>query len=172
MHLTDETMLPKIKRQIPEVYDVLQAEDQYLDVMIDFFELLRQRTVLLKAVVMSIPNLKAKIKSITGLDCEIIEYSEKLTLRLRYLYDAETPGFLWTEKVLSFVPAHLKVIAEYLKEYSGNRRSYAGTAAGSGSFKYRVQPVELNRKMKRNTQINLKSGGFCYTRLIVYPKEA
>lgn len=171
MHLTDETMLPKIKRQIPEVYDVLQAEEQYLDVMIDFFELLRQRTVLLKAVVMNIPNLKAKIKSITGLDCEIIEYPEKLTLRLRYLCDADTPAFQWTERVLSFVPAHLKVIMEYLKEYSGDRRSYAG-AAGSGSFKYRVQPVELNRKVKRNINLDLQSGGFCHTKLIAYPKEA
>lgn len=90
---------------------------------------------------------------------------------LRYLCDAETPGFLWTEKVLSFVPAHLKVIMEYLKEYSGEKKSYAGSA-GSKSFRYRVQPIELNRKVKKNTDIDLQSGGSCHIRLIAYPKEA
>jgi len=67
--LLDEKMLPGIKIRIPQMEDLLQAEQAYLDVVLEVVEWLRERMILLNEEVMNIPNLKAKIKQITEWDC-------------------------------------------------------------------------------------------------------
>ena len=113
--LTSETMLPKIKTRIPQMEDLLQAEQAYLDVIFDLAEWLRGRMELLSEVVMNIPNLKAKIKQITGWDCEILEDAEHLTITIRYYFDAQKPDLEQEKRILMYIPAHLKVIHEFLQ---------------------------------------------------------
>ena len=85
--LLDEKMLPGIKIRIPQMEDLLQAEQAYLGVVLEVAEWLRERMILLNEEVMNIPNLKAKIKQITGWDCEILEDAEHLTLTIRYYFE-------------------------------------------------------------------------------------
>ena len=40
--------------------------------------------ILLREEVMNIPNLKVKIRQITGWECDILEDAEHLTLTIRY----------------------------------------------------------------------------------------
>ena len=63
--LLDEKMLPGIKIRIPQMEDLLQAEQAYLGVILEVAEWLRERMILLNEKVMNIPNLKAKIKPVS-----------------------------------------------------------------------------------------------------------
>ena len=168
-NLLNENMLPRIKRMIPQVFDVLQTEDKVLDIFIDYIAYLKERTILLKTDVMNIPNLQKRIKAMTGLDTEITEDAEHLTLRIRYLYDATEPAFEFEQRVLDNIPAHLKVITEYLKRYSDSKNIYIGPVM-SGFIKYKGAPMEINKKTKAETGIRFKWTGFCYLKYKGYPK--
>ena len=103
--LLDEKMLPGIKIRIPQMEDLLQAEQAYLDVVLEVVEWLRERMILLNEEVMNIPNLKAKIKQITGWDCEILEDAEHLTLTIRYYFDAREPVLEQEERIMKVYPS-------------------------------------------------------------------
>lgn len=160
-NLLNENMLPRIKRIIPQVYDVLQTEDKALDILIDYIAYLKERTVLLQADVMNIPNLQKRIKTITDLDTEIAEDAEHLTLRIRYLYDATEASFEFEQRVLDNIPAHLKVITEYLKRLSGNTSVYIGPA-GSVKVKYKALPMETDQTKKVSGQTPVSVNGYGY----------
>ena len=117
--LLDEKMLPGIKIRIPQMEDLLQAEQAYLGVILEVAEWLRERMILLNEEVMNIPNLKAKIKQITGWDCEILEDAEHLTLTISYYFDAREPVLEQEERIMKYIPAHLKAVHEYLQRYAG-----------------------------------------------------
>lgn len=129
--LLDEKMLPGIKIRIPQMEDLLQAEQAYLGVILEVAEWLRERMILLNEEVMNIPNLKAKIKQITGWDCEILEDAEHLTLTISYYFDAREPVLEQEERIMKYIPAHLKAVHEYLQRYAGKRKLYAGTTLGT-----------------------------------------
>lgn len=160
-NLLNDNMLPRIKRIIPQVYDVLQTEDKELDILINYIDYLKERTILLKTEVMNIPNLQKRIKNITGLDTEIIEDAEHLTLKIRYLYDSETPQFEFEQKVLDQIPAHLKVITEYLKRLSGKTAVYIGPA-GSVKVVYKASPMKADQTKKVSGQTVVSVNGYGY----------
>lgn len=168
--LLDENMLPRIKRQIPQVADLLQAEQAYLDVILEQTEWLGGRMTLLKEEVMNIPNLKGKIRQITGWDCGILEDAEHLTLTVRYYFDAQEPVLDQETRILMYIPAHLKVIHEFLQAYQGQRRLYAGMGAG-GYVKYRGQPQKINGMQEGTAMINIQSGIYTHSRIIGYPED-
>ena len=167
--LSSETMLPKIKTRIPQMQDLLQAEQKYLDVIFDLAEWLRGRMELLSEVVMNIPNLKAKIKQITGWDSEILEDAEHLTITIRYYFDAQKPDLEQEKRILMYIPAHLKVIHEFLQRYLGLRHLYAG--AGSGDrIRYTAYPQEVNGTQKGTAGVTVQGGICTYSKMIIYPE--
>ena len=168
--LLDETMLPRVKTRIPQMADLLQAEQMYLDVILDMVSWLQGRMILLGEVVMNIPNLKAKIKEITGWECDILEDAENLTLTLRYYFDAQEPVLAQEERILMYVPAHLKVIHEFLQSYMGRRPLYAG--AGLGAYiKYTGYPQETGGMREGTVRASVQGGIYVHTKLIAYPEE-
>lgn len=168
--LLDEKMLPKIKTRIPQMEDLLQAEQAYLDVVLELVEWLQDRMVLLSEVVMNIPNLKAKIKQITGWDCEIIEDAEHLTLTIRYYFDAQDPTLEQEAEILKYVPAHLKVIHEFLQSYMGTRKVYAGTGLGT-YVRYIGRPQEVNGNRSGIAKVCMQGGAYVHTKMVIYPEE-
>lgn len=167
--LLDEKMLPKIKTRIPQMEDLLQAEQAYLDVILELAEWLRERMVLLSEVVMNIPNLKRKIRQITGWDCEILEDAEHLTLTIRYYFDAGEPVLEQEREILKYIPAHLKVIQGFIQIYAGSRTLFAGDGLGS-YVKYIGHPQETNGIRSGTADIRIKSGMYVYTKMILYPE--
>lgn len=170
MSLLDPQMLPERDRENPQFHDLLQAEEQYLEILFDFAEFLTDRMILLRGEGMNLASLERKIEQISGLKCEIKEDAEKLIIRIRYYYDAKTLWFQWKENILKYVPAHLSVIMEYLQRYSDLQRFYAGTAL-SGTMRYIAYPVEMNRNIKRKMSLSLKSSAFGYVKITGQPKE-
>lgn len=170
MPLLEEQMLPKHIREIPQMYDLLQAEDGYLEDLLSFTRFLEHRMVLLRAVVMNVPNLQKKIESLTGLRCSITEDPEHLLLRILCFKDARTAEFLFQEQILRYIPAHLKVTFCYQKSYSGLCRSYLGSF-GIESVRYRAEPMERNRKVQSEGILSLSQTSFSYVRWTAYPKE-
>lgn len=168
--LLDKNMLPSIKRDIPQMTDLLQAEQTYLDVILDMTEWLSGRMELLREDGMTIPNLKVKIKQITGWNCEILEDPEHLTLIIRYYFDAQEPVLKQKKRILMYVPAHLKVIHQYLQAYLGNGRIYMGTGLG-GYIKYVGYPQEVNGVQEGTARVEVVSGLYVYSKLIGYPEE-
>ena len=167
--LLDEKMLPKIKVRSPQMEDLLQAEQAYLDVVLELLQWLHDRMVLISEVVMNIPNLRAKIKQVTGWDCEILEDAEHLTLTIRYYFDAQAPALEQEKEILKYVPAHLKVIHEFLQSYGGSRRLFTGTGLGA-YVRYIGKPQETNGKRFGTDKIPLQSGVYVHTRTIIYPE--
>ena len=167
--LLDENMLPKIKTRIPQMEDLLQAEQAYLDVILELVEWLQDRMVLLSEVVMNIPNLQAKIKQITGWNCEILEDAENLTLTVRYYFDAQEPVLEQEAEILKYIPAHLKVIHEFLQAYAGERKLYTGTGLGM-YIRYVGRPQETNGSRAGTTEIPPQAGVYMHTKMIVYPE--
>lgn len=141
MSLLDKDMLPEIRRAVPQLYDVLQTEELYLGDVQAFMDWIRERMLLLRAEVMTPENLKKKIKQVTGLDCDILEDAEHLTVMLRYHDDAEAPYIPREKEVLMYVPAHLKVEISFLQHYAGTKRYYAGTAC-AGVIRYKAKPAQ------------------------------
>lgn len=170
MSLLEEQMLPKHIREIPQMYDLLQAEEGYLEDLLSFSQFLEHRMILLRAVVMNVPNLQKKIESLTGLHCSITEDPEHLLLRIRCFKDAKTPEFSFRDKILHYIPAHLKVVFYYQKSYSGLCRSYLGSF-GIESVRYRAEPMERNRKVRREGVLPFSQSAFSYVRWTAYPKE-
>lgn len=167
--LLDKNMLPKIKRQIPQMEDLLQAEQEYLDVILDMVSWLGDRMILLREEVMNIPNLKAKIRQITGWECDILEDAEHLTLTIRYYFNAETPTLEQEERILMFVPAHLQVIHEFLQAYLGQDPLYVGV--GTGNFvKYIGFPQEVNGTQAGTITVPVQAGLFTHSKIIIYPE--
>lgn len=167
--LTDETMLPQIKRQIPQMGDLLQAEQAYLDVILSMAIWLEGRMALLREPVMNIQNLKAKIKQITGWDVEILEDAERLTLTIRYYYDAREPVLEQEAKILMHIPAHLKVVHEFLQSYAAPVVIYAG-AGMDYHTRYTGHMMEINGASSGTINVNLSAGAFIHTKLICYPE--
>ncbi len=167
--LLDDKMLPEIKIRIPQMQDLLQAEQAYLDVILEFVDQLQGRMILLSEVVMNIPNLKKKIKQITGWNCEIIEDAENLTLTIRYYYDAQTPVLEQQEEILKYVPAHLKVIHEFLQKYVGKKTLFTGTGAGM-YIKYICMPQEINGIRSGKAKIEIQGNVYIHTKMIAYPE--
>lgn len=167
--LLDEKMLPPIKTRIPQMEELLQAEQAYLDVVLELVEWLHGRMVLLSEVVMNIPNLKAKIKQVTGWDCEILEDAEHLTLTIRYYFDAQEPVLEQEAEILKYIPAHLKVIHGFLQAYIGTRRIYTGTGLGTYA-RYTGRPQETNGVRSGTADIPLYGGLYVHTRMIIYPE--
>ena len=167
--LLDEKMLPKIKTRIPQMADLLQAEQAYLDVVLELVEWLQDRMVLLSEVVMNIPNLKAKIKQITGWNCEIFEDAENLTLTIRYYFDAQEPDLEQEKEILKYIPAHLKVIHGFLQVYTGTRKLYTGTGLGT-YVRYVGKPQDTNGIRSGTADITMFDGVYTHTRMIVYPE--
>lgn len=167
--LLDEKMLPRIKIRIPQMEDLLQAEQAYLDVILEVAEWLRERMILLNEEVMNIPNLKAKIKQITGWDCEILEDAEHLTLTIRYYFDAREPVLEQEERIMKYIPAHLKAVHEYLQRYVGKRKLYAGTTLGI-YVRYIGRPQETNGHRERMAYIRIQGNMYIHTKMIVYPE--
>lgn len=168
--LTSERMLPKIKTRIPQMKELLQAEQAYLDVIFNLTEWLRGRMELLSEVVMNIPNLKAKIKQITGWDCDIIEDAEHLTITIRYYFDAETPILEQEQRILVYVPAHLKVIHEFLQCYEGKETIHVG--CGLGSFiRYVGRHQEVNGSRTGKCRVGIQANITVHTKMIAYPEE-
>lgn len=167
--LLDENMLPKIKTRIPQMEDLLQAEQTYLDVVLELMEWLQARMVLLSEVVMNIPNLKEKIKQITGWNCEILEDAENLTLTIRYYFDAQEPLLEQETEILKYIPAHLKVIHEFLQTYAGSRKLYTGAGIGT-HVRYVGRPQETNGSRSGTAHIEVRAGVYMHTKMIVYPE--
>lgn len=168
--LTSEIMLPRIKTRIPQMEDLLQAEQAYLDVILDLTEWLRGRMELLSEVVMNIPNLKAKIRQITGWDCDILEDAAHLTITIRYYFDAETPTLEQESRILVYVPAHLKVIHEFLQRYEGKDTIHVG--CGLGSFvQYVGRHQEVNGERAGRCKVDIQANVTVHTKMIAYPEE-
>lgn len=167
--LLDKNMLPRIKRQIPQMEDLLQAEQGYLDVILDTVSWLGDRMILLREEVMNIPNLKIKIRQITGWECDILEDAEHLTLTVRYYYDAETPILEQEERILMYVPAHLKVIHEFFQAYLGQAPLYVGV--GVGNFvRYMGFPQEVNGTQAGTAAVPVQAGLYTHSKMIIYPE--
>ena len=167
--LLDEKMLPGIKIRIPQMEDLLLAEQAYLGVILEVAEWLRERMILLNEEVMNIPNLKAKIKQITGWDCEILEDAEHLTLTIRYYFDAREPVLEQEERIMKYIPAHLKAVHEYLQRYAGKRKLYAGTTLGT-YVRYIGRPQETNGHREGKAHVRVQGNVYIHTKMIVYPE--
>lgn len=167
--LFDETMLPRIKTRIPQMEDLLQAEQAYLDVILDMAYWLGDRTMLIGEEVMNIPNLKAKIKQITGWDCDILEDAEHLTITIRYYFDAWEPLIEQEQRILMYVPAHLKVVHEFLQKYAGTARIRMRVGAGSVT-RYTCYPQEVNGARSGTAAIRIRHAGCACIKLIAYPE--
>ncbi len=50
---------------------------------------------------------------------EILEDAEHLTLTIRYYFDAREPVLEQEERIMKYIPAHLKAVHEYLQRYAG-----------------------------------------------------
>lgn len=161
-------MLPRIKTRIPQMEDLLQAEQAYLDVILNLTEWLHGRIEMLSEVVMNIPNLKAKIKQITGWDCEILEDAENLTLTIRYYFDAETPFLEQESRILVYIPAHLKVIHEFLQAYHGIEKLHVG--GGVGNFvRYVGRHQEVNGQRSGLYRLGIQANVTVHTKMTAYP---
>lgn len=167
--LLDEKMLPSIKTRIPQMQDLLQTEQAYLDVILEFVDWLQGRMILLGEAVMNIPNLKEKIRQITGWNCEIIEDAENLTVTIRYYYDAQEPILEQQAEILKYVPAHLKVIHEFLQKYTGTQRVFTGTGAGI-YVKYTCMPQETNGVRSGKAEVGIQGNVYIHTKMIAYPE--
>lgn len=167
--LLDEKMLPNIKTRISQMADLLQAEQAYLDVVLELVEWLQDRMVLISEVVMNIPNLKAKIKQITGWNCEILEDAENLTLTIRYYFDAQEPTLDQEAEILKYIPAHLKVIHGYLQVYAGWRNVYTGSGLGT-YVKYIGRPQETNGTRSGIARVRTGCGAYIHTKMKIYPE--
>lgn len=143
--ILDDSMLPRIKRQIPQMADLLQAEQGYLDVILNTAEWLGNRMILIREDVMNIPNLKEKIKQITGWNCEILEDPEHLTITIRYYFDALEPVLEQEERILMYIPAHLKVIHDFLQKYAFFQHMHVGNVCYTHS-KFLSYPEEKNEQ--------------------------
>ena len=64
--ILDEKMLQGITLRIPQMEDLIQAEQAYMGVILEVAEWMRERRILLNAAVMIITHMTAKITSITG----------------------------------------------------------------------------------------------------------
>lgn len=170
MSLLDPQMLPEWERKMPQMYDLLQAEDRYIEAMYRFADFLEDRMVLLRPEGITLPVLEDKILKITGYRCKIIEDSEHLTIRIRYYYDAQDPFFAWRDNVLKYVPTHLKVIMDYLQEYSGQTLHYVG-AIGSGAVRLTAYPTPMDKVVKREVGLTYANANQSYIRYVCRPME-
>lgn len=169
MSLLDKDMLPDIRRAVPQLYDTLQTEDKYIEVILKFVDWLTARMVLLRSDVMTPENLREKIRQITGLECDIIEDAEHLTITLRYHEDTEVPYIPKEKEVLAYVPAHLKVITSFLQKYAGTCRVNAGPALAR-TVRYIAKPMTQNKQTVRSISLVPGNSLFIHSRVTAYPK--
>lgn len=116
MAVNDGHMLPKKIRIIPQMEDLLQTEQNLIDEINHIIRAMLQEAVLTENEVVTLEYLKNLADSLSGLICDATEYPEQLMVRLQFHIENLVSGShtKWEDQLKNYIPAHLKVLFEYM----------------------------------------------------------
>ncbi|MEY8355267.1 hypothetical protein AALB39_18185 [Lachnospiraceae bacterium 54-53] len=118
MALLDENMLPRLVRSMEPMDDLLQAEDAELSRVEAFIFELLDAAKLVTDVTVTPEYLKNAVSKIWNLECQVFEYPDELTIKLKLSLLGSDPAepLPLIKRCNVYIPAHLKVIYEYDKK--------------------------------------------------------
>lgn len=171
MSLLDHNMLPAQVRTMKPMDDLLQAEQAMLDVIAGIIDDLMADAILASAVTVTPDYLKQVITAIFKLDCTIMEYPEELTIKI-WLHatgqELENP-LPQIKKSNRFIPAHLKVLYEYVSKRLLSGKIYAA-APRADYIELSVPAVPMNSFIRQEIHLGLAAPLLQYIE-VVYPTE-
>ena len=91
-----------------------------------------------------------------------------LIMRLSLIHIWE-PVLEQEERIMKYIPAHLKAVHEYLQRYAGKRKLYAGTTLGT-YVRYIGRPQETNGHREGKAHVRVQGNVYIHTKMIVYPE--
>lgn len=171
MSLLDNNMLPAQVRTMKPMDDLLQAEQIMLEIIEGIIMDLMSDALLARAVTITPDYLTEVITGIFKLDCTIMAYPEELTIKI-WLHDTgqelENPTSQ-IKKSNRFIPAHLKVLYEYVSKHLLTGRIYVATPR-TDYIELSVPAVPMNSFVHREVYLGLAAPLLQYIE-VAYPTE-
>jgi len=119
MAVNGERMLPFRVRKMCQMEDLLQAEQVMLGTIEDIIEDMIYEASLLTAETVTPEYLKKLVTEVFKRESTIEEYPEELIVKIRLNINSGEPSspLLLIEKTNIYIPAHLKVLYEYVSKH-------------------------------------------------------
>lgn len=119
MAVNDENMLPLRVRKMRQMEDLLQAEQIMLDIIEGIIRDMIQESTFLTAETVTPAFLKKLVAELFRVECDIVEFPENVMIKIRLHIKDKEPDeqLLNIEKTNQYIPAHLKVLYEYVSKH-------------------------------------------------------
>ena len=156
MAVNGEKMLPLRMRKMSQMEDLLQAEQIMFDIIEGIIRDMIQESTFLTAETVTPAFLKKLVEELFRVECDIVEFPEHVTVKIRLHIKDKEPDepLLSIEKTNQYIPAHLKVLYEYVSKHHLTG-IYHVAQPRADFIRMSYPPESLDGKVKKNVSISV-----------------
>lgn len=156
MAVNSENMLPLRVRKMRQMEDLLQAEQIMFDIVEGVIRDMIQESTFLTAETVTPAFLKKLVEELFQVECQVVEFPDCVTVKIRLHIKDKEPDepLVNVEKTNRYIPAHLKVLYEYVSKHL-LKNSYYIAQPRADFIKASYFPQPLDGKVKKTVSLSV-----------------